>query len=426
MEMTLNGKKDSLLLLLGDIACFCVALLLTLAIRYVSWPSWAVWWQHLLAFSPIFFTWIVVFFIFDLYRKRTMLFVNRLPGLLFRVQIVNTLIAAVLFYFIPVYYADAGFAPKTNLLIDSLFTFALILAWRVYGSQWLYRGRPTTVAFTSRGAEVSELIQAITAHPQYGLRVVEGKAMVLVFKREESVAQPGDFYRLLFNGVRLVPLENLYEEIFERVPLSLLSERWFLENISHQPKPVYDFFKRGMDIVLAILLGVISLPLYPLLYVLIKLSDNGPLFFWDTRVGKNGQVFRVPKFRSMSNEADIAARRVTPLGAWLRKTRIDELPQLWSVLVGWQSFIGPRPEKPDYAALYHDHIPFYDARHLIAPGLSGWAQIHQHNHPHFQPETEATAEKLSYDLYYLRHRSFWLDLKIALKTIRTLLSMVGV
>jgi lipopolysaccharide/colanic/teichoic acid biosynthesis glycosyltransferase len=181
-----------------------------------------------------------------------------------------------------------------------------------------------------------------------------------------------------------------------------------------------------MDIVGALIIGIISLPFYPLVFVLIKTTDSGSLFFWDQRVGKNGRVFSVPKFRTMSNEADISARRVTKLGRWLRKARIDELPQVWSVLIGQQSFIGPRPEKPDYVALYREQIPFYDARHFIAPGLSGWAQLHQENHPHFQPKTEATAEKLSYDLYYLRHRNLWLDLKIALKTIRTLLSMVGV
>jgi lipopolysaccharide/colanic/teichoic acid biosynthesis glycosyltransferase len=426
MEMTLNGKKDSLLLLLGDALCFGLALFLTLMIRYLAWPDMAGWWQHLFAFTPIFFAWVVVFFISDLYRKRTMLFIKNLPGLLLRTQAVNTLVAALLFYFIPAYYVESSFAPKTNLLIDSLLTFLLVLAWRVYGSQWLYRGRPTTIMFTSGGPEVEELRRAITTHSQYGLRVVEDRATVVVFKREELLLQPADFYQMLFNGVRLVSLENLYEEIFERVPLSLLSERWFLDNISSQPKPVYDFFKRVMDIVLAVIIGLISLPFYPLVYLLVKLTDGGPVFFWDTRVGKGGRIFRVPKFRSMSNEADLALRRVTALGAWLRKTRIDELPQLWSVIIGQQSFIGPRPEKPDYVSLYQQRIPFYDARHLIAPGLSGWAQIHQHNHPHFQPKTEATAEKLSYDLYYLRHRSLWLDLKIALKTIRTILSMVGV
>jgi lipopolysaccharide/colanic/teichoic acid biosynthesis glycosyltransferase len=424
--MTLNGKKENLLLLLGDVVSFVLALGLTLVIRYVALPPAEIFWQHVLAFAPIFFVWVLVFFISDLYRKRTMLFINNLPMLLLRTQVINSLIAALLFYFLPVYYAGGAFTPKTNLLIDSVLTFLLVLAWRQYGSAWLYRGKPTTVMFTSSGAEIDELRQAITAHPQYGLRVVEDHATMVVFTREQLVNHPADFYQLLFNGVRLVSIDNLYEEIFERVPLSLLSERWFLDNISNQPKPFYDFFKRTMDIVGALIIGLISLPFYPLVFVLIKTTDSGSLFFWDQRVGKNGRVFSVPKFRTMSNEADISARRVTKLGRWLRKARIDELPQVWSVLIGQQSFIGPRPEKPDYVALYREQIPFYDARHFIAPGLSGWAQLHQENHPHFQPKTEATAEKLSYDLYYLRHRNLWLDLKIALKTIRTLLSMVGV
>jgi lipopolysaccharide/colanic/teichoic acid biosynthesis glycosyltransferase len=116
----------------------------------------------------------------------------------------------------------------------------------------------------------------------------------------------------------------------------------------------------------------------------------------------------------------------TRLGYWLRRLRLDELPQLWSVVRGQQSLIGPRPERPDYSELYRQQLPYYDVRHLIPPGLSGWAQLYHENHPHFQPALDATAEKLSYDLYYVKNRNFWLDLKIALKTIKVLLSVKGI
>ncbi len=114
------------------------------------------------------------------------------------------------------------------------------------------------------------------------------------------------------------------------------------------------------------------------------------------------------------------------MGNILRKTRIDELPQLWNVLVGDISLIGPRPELPTGVAIYDKEIPYYNIRHLIKPGLSGWAQIHQENHPHHGAEVNLTREKLTYDIYYIKNHSFWLDIKIALKTIKALLSRTGI
>jgi lipopolysaccharide/colanic/teichoic acid biosynthesis glycosyltransferase len=119
------------------------------------------------------------------------------------------------------------------------------------------------------------------------------------------------------------------------------------------------------------------------------------------------------------------SNRVTKVGGILRTTRIDELPQLWNVLRGGYSLIGPRPEFPDAVNRYASEIPYYNARHLITPGLSGWAQLNHHKHPHHGVDTEETRNKLSYDLYYLKNRSLWLDLEIGLKTIKILLSAEG-
>jgi lipopolysaccharide/colanic/teichoic acid biosynthesis glycosyltransferase len=117
---------------------------------------------------------------------------------------------------------------------------------------------------------------------------------------------------------------------------------------------------------------------------------------------------------------------VTRAGKFLRKSRIDELPQLWNILAGDLSLIGPRPELPSGVAIYDKEIPYYNIRHLIKPGLSGWAQTHQELHPHHGPEVSLTKEKLTYDIYYIKNRSFWLDIKIALKTIKSLLSRTGI
>jgi lipopolysaccharide/colanic/teichoic acid biosynthesis glycosyltransferase len=185
-----------------------------------------------------------------------------------------------------------------------------------------------------------------------------------------------------------------------------------------------------MDLVLAFILGVISLVFYPFVYLAIKLDDGGQIFVVQERVGKDGKVFKLFKFRTYTfADSTIHARKdntVTRVGKFLRKSRIDELPQLWNIIAGDLSIIGPRPELPSGVAIYDKEIPYYNIRHLIKPGLSGWAQTHQELHPHHGPEVNLTKEKLTYDIYYIKNRSFWLDIKIALKTIKALLSRTGI
>lgn len=427
--MSLYGKKDSLILLAGDILALVLALWLTLALRYWVWPAPAVFWWNLGAFAPLYLLWLIVFFISDLYRRQTLLLTRRLPQMLLRAQVINSLLAVLMFYFVP-YFDRIGLTPKTNLFVYLVVALPLLLVWRVWVIDWVNRGRPVRIAFATSGEAVEELRQEIASHPKHHLILADGEsqASVVVFNNYDSSQDHllPNFYQRFFHGTRFLSVHQFYEALFERVPLSLVTEKWFLENVSNQPERWYAIFKRGVDIVLSAILLIVSSPCYLLIPLLIKLGDGGPVFYRDERVGCRGRVIWIYKFRSMSLEADLHQRRVTRLGAWLRRSRVDELPQLWSVLRGDQSLIGPRPEKPDYVALYREQIPYYDARHLIAPGLSGWAQLYQQNHPHFHSDLEATEEKLSYDLYYLKNRSWWLDLKIALKTIRALLSQTGI
>ncbi len=426
-NMTLGGKKGALLLWLGDLAFFTVALWLTLLVRYGQWPSGKIFWLHLVPFSFIFLVWTVIFFISDLYRRQSMLLAQSLAPLVLRAQIINSLIAGLFFYLIP-YFQKIGLTPRLNLLIDLIISFGLIVFWRRSLAPRLWRTRPVPVRFECEGAEVAALKEVIAREPSFNLILTEERPQLVVYDKYSGdlALKLRDLYRALFRGVSFVSVQDLYEEFFGREPLSLLTEQWFLEQISHRPKVAYDLFKRLMDLLVAGVLGLVSLVFYPPIALTIKLTDGGPVFFVDERVGKNGRPIKIYKFRSMTLEPELSARQVTPVGRWLRRTRLDELPQLWSVVAGAQSLIGPRPEKADYVALYRQEIPFYETRHLIPPGLSGWAQLYQAGHPHFTTSAEATREKLSYDLYYLKHRSLWLDLSIALKTIKTLVSRRGI
>lgn len=193
--------------------------------------------------------------------------------------------------------------------------------------------------------------------------------------------------------------------------------------------PVYPMVKRVVDIFLVILSLPISTPVMIGAAIWIKLDSPGPILFIQERMGQGGKPFRMVKFRTMRTDAErngaMFARdgdsRVTKIGRWFRKFRIDELPQFLNVLKGEMSLIGPRPEQVPFARQFADEIPYYNYRHLVKPGITGWAQV---THGYAAGKNE-TREKLEYDLYYVKHFSFWLDLLIILKTIRTIFTGFG-
>jgi len=212
--------------------------------------------------------------------------------------------------------------------------------------------------------------------------------------------------------------------------MSSLRYDWFIANVSQSQNPVYDFLKRVIDVVGALVLLVPSVLIYPFIILAIKLEDGGTIFYHTERVGQYNKPLKIIKFRTMTGtdegkEALQSTLRVTKVGRFLRKTRLDELPQIWNVLRGELSFIGPRPEMPALVSAYAESIPYYNMRHFIKPGLSGWAQIKHLDAPRQGVDVPRTIEKLSYDLHYLRYRSFFLDLEIMLKTLRILIMRSG-
>ncbi|OHA62130.1 MAG: hypothetical protein A2556_03135 [Candidatus Vogelbacteria bacterium RIFOXYD2_FULL_44_9] len=434
--MQFGSKKGSVLLLFGDILIFVVALWLTLFSRAFKLPSWEVFSLNLVPFLFIFATWLLVFFIADLYGRPATLFRRRLPQTIFNTLLINSGLAIAFFYFLPYF----GVTPKTILFIDLFWSFVLIFAWRRYMVTSLLRGRRERIYFACQGQEVVELKEEIKNNPQYNSVVMEGEksdlakshvTMVVINPYDSNESSVKDFYQLIFKGVRFLAVDDFYEEVFERVPLSLIDERWFLENVTNSPKVIYDSFKRAIDFAIAFVLAIISLPIYPVVWILMRFFDSGPMFSFQKRVGQNNKVARLSKFRTMTNAndggrwGDDKKNEVTKLGAILRKTRWDEIPQLWNVLWGNVSLVGPRPEFPEAVKNYSEAIPFYGVRHLVKPGLSGWAQVYQENHPHHGVDINETRNKLSYDLYYIKNRSLWLDISIALKTIKILILSKG-
>ncbi len=424
--MSGKAEKYASYLVVGDITCFLLGLLLALIIRAGGWPRLEILELHVVPFALIFLLWVLVFYITGLYESRTVVFREVSTRLLINAQLVNSGIVIVLFYFVPKFLI----APKTVLVIDLIVTLVLLFGWRFFFSKHIISAERELTYISGESVAATELKQ-ILSNPHYGLVVTgnpeQASVIILDMNAVNAHETMKSFYPLLFTNVNFYDLGRVYEEIFGRVPLSLISERWVLENMSLKPKPVYTFLKRAMDVLIALPLALVSLIFYPIVWLAMKIEDNGPLFFIHHRTGERGEVVSLPKFRSMtSNDPDsppqMSRDRITKVGRVLRSTRIDELPQLWAVVKGKLSLIGPRPEFPHIVDKYKKEIPYYDLRHIIKPGLSGWAQI-LYNTPAYDSATNA--EKLAYDLYYVKNRSFLLDLKIALKTIKTLLSRVG-
>lgn len=249
-----------------------------------------------------------------------------------------------------------------------------------------------------------------------------------IILRESSLELPGDVTQKLialqFEGIPTYTLELFHQIYWRKIPLYRLNQTWlFQEGFQIAREPVFARLKRISDIVLATIGIGLGLVCLPFIAAAIWLEDRGPVFFSQPRVGQGRRIFSVHKFRSMRNQAggDDYTRdgdcRITRVGRFLRVTRLDELPQLWNVLRGEMSLIGPRAEWLKLVREYETKIPCYHFRHLVKPGITGWAQI---NYPYGE-SIDDTLRKLEYDLYYIRHFSFILDASIVLRTVHIML-----
>jgi exopolysaccharide biosynthesis polyprenyl glycosylphosphotransferase len=220
---------------------------------------------------------------------------------------------------------------------------------------------------------------------------------------------------------RVVELNHFYEDAFGRLPLQNLTPAWFMGLLHLHRRPYSRASKRAFDLVITAI-GIVPVALLlPLVAVLVRCSGPGAILFKQVRLGEGGKLFKIYKFRTMVVDAErqgvavwasAADPRITPVGRFMRRTRLDELPQLWNVLRGDMSIVGPRPERPEFLEQLAKEVPFWERRHLVKPGITGWAQVRCG----YTDDSLGAAEKLSHDLYYLKHRSLLLDLAIAAKT----------
>ena len=250
--------------------------------------------------------------------------------------------------------------------------------------------------------------------------------LVLAMQERRNTLPLKDLLRVKTTGVDVSDLSGFLERETGRLDLDTLNPSWLIFSDGFTAgQRLSSIAKRIFDIVASLLLLVIALPLIIIFAVLVKLESRGPAFYRQVRVGLFGEPFQIPKLRSMRQDAEADGAtwaekddpRITRVGRFIRTVRIDELPQLWSVLKGEMSFVGPRPERPQFVAELEEKLPYYAERHMVKPGITGWAQI---NYP-YGASIEDARSKLEYDLYYAKNYSPFLDLLILLQTGRVIL-----
>jgi sugar transferase (PEP-CTERM system associated) len=230
-------------------------------------------------------------------------------------------------------------------------------------------------------------------------------------------------------GVVIENSSSLMERLSGKLPLDGLNPSVLIFTEGFRMSTSQQLFRRLLSFAVSFLALTICLPFLPLIILAVRLSSPGPIFFSQTRVGQRGRLFTAYKFRTMRKDSEAqgavwAAKddpRVTRIGRYLRNTRLDEIPQLWNVLRGDMAFVGPRPERPEFVQWLSQEIPFYDLRHMIRPGITGWAQVRYQ----YGASLEETKHKLEYDLYYVKHQSIGLDLLIMFETIKTIILRRG-
>jgi len=397
----------------------------------------------------------------DLYDLRTLTDRRDLVTRLLRALGAASLILALLYYWIPTLVIGRGV-----FLIASVFVVGLVVGWRV-AFEWLsLRLAPaerllivgTNAAAVDLARELYdrrqelgvELVGFVDPDPaRVGTSLINPGVVGTIDDIPEIVRHRGvdrvvvsladargklsmdQLLEIKLNrGVRFNHLATVYEDYTGKIAVENLRPSWLIFSEGFRKTRALNATKRALDILLSAIGLLLALPLMLLVALALRYTSPGPVFYHQRRVGRDGRIFTIHKFRSMRTDAEKGTGavwssegdpRVTPVGRFLRRSRLDEIPQLWNVLKGDMSFVGPRPERPEFVTDLTRSIPFYGQRHVVRPGLTGWAQV-RHS---YGSSTNDALQKLQYELFYIKHMSIAFDLFIVLETVKTVLVRRG-
>lgn len=407
------------ILVLGDILALILSLFLMLKLRVGLTESENVL-SHIYLFAGLFALWLIVFFVFDLYNIRRTTPTPRTVGLLIAATTANTLLGVLFFYIFNI------IAPKTNLIMVSLFSLALLILWRRMYYHLFTNQFKRKIILLGNTPALTDLAAELQEHPQLGEVVFCNDCfpektiaadLVISSNHPKEVLS---FSRSI--GAEILSIEKAYEILFGKINLDFMNEEKALSILSKEQNKGLYVFSRLIEIAIASFVLILTSPILLLAMLAIYIEDGFPIFYTQKRVGKNGTIFTVYKLRTMKKDAEKNGAmwatkndtRITKLGALLRKTHIDEIPQMLNIIKGDIALVGPRPERPEFVSELEQTIPYYFLRHAVRPGFTGWAQIKYR----YARTLDDSKEKFEYDLYYLQNKNTLLDTGIILKTIQ--------
>ncbi len=439
----MSNRAKTLLLLILDAFVLFLALTIVVLIRHPERSTLSYVLRHYHLFAYIFPFWILMYFIEGLYTLKVYNPAN-LSISLIRGTILSVFISVIVIYLLPLHLEKV--TPKTNLVLIAMTSLPLLFWWRRFFFNFFSRAQRLRGTLLIGSPETLDLVKYEINHkPHLGYKIIASRVSddvssliippdVELVAIERKMTKDQNLYQEIFSllgsGIEVMDLAHFAENISGKIPLKAIDESWFIEYCGHQESRSYDVVKNLIDRSIAILLILLILPLAVVLLPILLIVHGRPLFFKQKRTGTNNQPFILYKLRTMVVDAEKHGAqwskpgdaRITPLGKILRKTRLDELPQLINIFKGEMSLVGPRPERPEIIeAQLAPAIPYYNLRHLVKPGVTGWAQVTFR----YGFSAEDSKEKLQYDLFYVKNRSLWLDILVIIKTIKTVLTGEG-
>lgn len=441
------------LLVIVDLLIIVLSTQLAMHLRFAQSTGWFFTYKDATIVSLLIY--VTFLYIFDMYNIER---IKNIQDMMIRISasfIFSGILLTFFFYFFP-----EGKFGRGIFFIQLILGWLFVSAWRFFFSE-IYRharikkklliigaGKSALCLMDVLDSDISEfeIVGLLDDDPKkQGCKIGISKVIGYVSDYNEIINKIGicttviaitknrnyvmirDILRARVGGVTVLEMPDLYELITGRIPVKHIHDSWLLfsDGFSLLNKEFIQRFKRLIDVSLSALLIVMLSPIVLISALLIRLESKGPVFFIQARTGKDEKIFNLLKLRSMYENAEsngpvwaeINDHRVTKVGRWIRWFRIDEIPQLLNILRGQMSFIGPRPERPEFIGILEKEIPYYYLRHSVKPGLTGWAQV---NYLYGASLTDAEI-KLEYDLFYLKNMSLFLDFKIFLKTIGVIL-----
>lgn len=434
----MSQKVKSYTLLILDIFVLYLALYVALIIHKKGIPSDAFLNKHLYYFTFLFPFWIIGNYVEGLYGLKTI----KASGLI--IAIIRPIIFSTVISFVFFYLLDhKNLSPKTNIFIISIFSFIGFFLSRKFLIR-VFSSEALKIPVMAVGNErtIQLIKEDLEIRPYLGYKIVksqtsaddiniEGAQLVVVdrnlLREQKNIYK---FFTMISGKVDVMDIVDFAELTTGKIPINSIDETWFIQFCGIQNDKTYTFLKNFLDKGIAIFLFLLVGPFFLLLLGVLLIISGRPLFFRQTRTGYLNKPFNLYKLRTMVVDAEKEGAkwatpgdaRITPVGNFLRKTRLDELPQLWNIFKGDMSIVGPRPERPEFIDTnLAVNIPYYNQRHLVKPGVTGWAQV---NFRYGYSENDSLI-KLQYDLYYVKNKNIWMDVATILKTIKTVLSGAG-